>query len=334
MITEGHLRLIGRHYAGRGREFAFLELAQEHLLLWMQREGLFANDLEDVVFKGGTAIRKFRLGLRGRFSTDLDFAVADNAYAEHVIVALDQGLIDLEGVRFVATNVDLGAAKARWFAVVEGVGQTMAAKLEFTRRPTLLAPIIPTRRAETPGLSPDLLGFEPPLIPLMRLEENLAEKLARFRRVIRSRDTYDLAALGREVREQVDLIREIVCFKVYFDVVRDGRVSPAPFRAGPEFVGRLVEEIIDPDDLGLIVGGRVDYAPMLETVGALFGPMGLPAGEIESRLSLLNRGDLWWAEQQYARLREAYRVAPPPGDTGLSQGPASPAGAPTRQRPR
>ena len=27
MITEGQLRLISRHYAGRGREFAFLELA-------------------------------------------------------------------------------------------------------------------------------------------------------------------------------------------------------------------------------------------------------------------------------------------------------------------
>ena len=33
MITEGQLRLISRYYAGRGREFAFLELAQEHFLL-------------------------------------------------------------------------------------------------------------------------------------------------------------------------------------------------------------------------------------------------------------------------------------------------------------
>lgn len=74
MITEGQLRLISRYYAGQGRPFAFLELAQEHFLLWMFREGIFDGGPEDVVFKGGTAIRKFRLGKRGRFSTDLDFA--------------------------------------------------------------------------------------------------------------------------------------------------------------------------------------------------------------------------------------------------------------------
>lgn len=138
MITEGQLRLIARYYAGRGREFAFLELAQEHLLLWMVREGLFANGPEDVVFKGGTAIRKFRLGPRGRFSTDLDFAVADDSYAEHVIASLSQGLVSIEGVRFEPTQVDLAAAKARWVGMVDGIGRTMEAKLEFTRRPTLL----------------------------------------------------------------------------------------------------------------------------------------------------------------------------------------------------
>ncbi len=317
MITEGQLRLISRYYAGRGREFAFLELAQEHFLLWMLREGLFAGDPEDVVFKGGTAIRKYRLGPRGRFSTDLDFAVAGDAYAEHVIASLDQGLVKVEGVRFIATDVDVPAAKARWVAIADGVGQTMEAKIEFTRRPTLLAPMVPLRRAEIAGMSPDLLGFELPLIPLMRLEENLAEKLARFRRVIRSRDLYDLAEMGREVREQIALVRQIVCFKVYFDVVRDGRESPAPFLAGPEYVGRTSDEIVDPDDLGLIVGGRVDYAPMLATVGAMFGPMGAPQGDLETRLARINRGDLYWAEQEYGRLRTEYRATPPDGDRGL-----------------
>lgn len=313
MITEGLLRRISSRYAGRGREFAFLELAQEYLLLWMEREGLFGYGLEEVVFKGGTAIRKFRLGLRGRFSTDLDFAICDDAYAQHVITALVKG-IEIEGVRFEARNVDLPAAKATWVATVAGVGQTMEAKLEFTRRATLLEPIVPRKRAEIAGLDRELLGFEMPLIPLMRLEENLAEKLARFRRVIRSRDLYDLAELGREVRDQIALIRQIVCFKVYFDVCRDGRSSPAPFLCGPEFVDRSVREIIDPDDLGLIVGGRVDYAPMLKTVGAVFGPMGYPVGTVEERLAKLNPGDLWWAEQEYERLRKQYRTDPPAGD--------------------
>ena len=203
MITEGQLRLISRYYAGRGREFAFLELAQEHLLEWMVREGLFAGDSEDVVFKGGTAIRKFRLGRRGRFSTDLDFAVAQDAFGDHVIVALQQGLVEVDNVRFEARTIDLAAGKATWVAIVDGVGTTMPSKLEFTGRPTLLPPIIPTARPEIGGVTPALLGFELPLIPLMRLEENLAEKLARFRRVIRSRDVYDLAEMGHLVRGQL-----------------------------------------------------------------------------------------------------------------------------------
>jgi hypothetical protein len=123
MITEGQLRLISRYYAGRGREFAFLELAQEHLLEWMVRESLFAGDPEDVVFKSGSAIRKFRLGRRGRFSIDLDFAVAQDAFGEHVIVALEQGLIEVDNVRFESRSVDLPAAKATWVAVVDGLGR-------------------------------------------------------------------------------------------------------------------------------------------------------------------------------------------------------------------
>ncbi len=317
MITEGQLRLISRYYAGRGREFAFLELAQEHLLEWMVREGLFAGTPEDVVFKGGTAIRKFRLGRRGRFSTDLDFAIAEDAFGEHVIVALEQGLIEVDNVRFESRSIDLPAAKATWVAAVDGLGTTMSSKLEFTRRPTLLPPIVPAVRPEIGGITPDLLGFELPLIPLMRLEEILAEKLARFRRVIRSRDVFDLAEMGHSVRDRLDLVRLILCFKVYLDIVRDGRESTVPFRGGPEFVGRTVAEIIDPDDLGLILGGRVAYGPMLARIGDDFGPMGAPQGTVETRLALVNRGDLYWAEGEYMRLRTEYRAAPPEGDGGF-----------------
>jgi predicted nucleotidyltransferase component of viral defense system len=71
----------------------------------MVREGLLDIGPEDVVFKGGTAIRKYRLGLRDRFSTDLDFAIADGAFADHIPVSLDRSDIELEGVRK-ATQLD------------------------------------------------------------------------------------------------------------------------------------------------------------------------------------------------------------------------------------
>jgi predicted nucleotidyltransferase component of viral defense system len=63
-------------YRGRGRNEAYLEFAQEHFLDGLRAQHLFVD--EAVVFKGGTAIRKFVLGNEGRFSTDLDFAVSDS----------------------------------------------------------------------------------------------------------------------------------------------------------------------------------------------------------------------------------------------------------------
>jgi predicted nucleotidyltransferase component of viral defense system len=318
VITEGQIRLISRYYAGQGRRFAYLELAQEHLLAWMTAEGLFAGAPGDVVFKGGTAIRKFRLGKRGRFSTDLDFAVSQDAFAHYVLDALQQGGVEHAGVRFHARAIDRPAAKGVWYATVPGIADaTMDTKIEFTRRRPLLPPVVPTRRPEISGVSPDLLGFDLPLVPIMRLEENLAEKLARFRRIVRSRDCYDLAETGREVRGALDLIRLIVCFKVYFDIVRDGRPSAVPFLAGPEYVGRKTVEIVDPDDLGLIVGGQVDYQEMLGAIGSIFGPMGSPSGPLEQRLAAVNKADLYWADGEYAQLAEQYRAAPPEGDRGL-----------------
>lgn len=82
-----------------------------------------------------------------------------------------------------------------------------------------------------------------------------------------------------------------------------------PFLAGLELVDRHEDEIVDREDLGLIMGGGVDFSAMLATVGAMYGPMGLPTGPIEERLSHVNRGDLWWADQQYEELRAAYRAA-------------------------
>lgn len=66
------------------------------------------------------------------------------------------------------------------------------------------------------------------------------------------------------------------------------------------------------------MGGKVAYAPMLETIGAVFGPMGAPRGPVETRLAAINKGDLFWAEQEYARLRDFYRAVPPDGDRGLA----------------
>ncbi len=313
MITLGGVNQISRYYGGKAFDPAFLELAQEHFLLWMVREGLFANGAEDVVFKGGTALRKFRLALRGRFSTDLDFAIARAEYAEHVLLSLDEGF-EIEGVSFSAPPgaIDWGALKARWVATND-LATSVESKLDFSLRATLLPPEIPTSRAAIPGVARDFLGFDPPLVPLMALPENLAEKLARFRRLIFARDLYDLWKLGPLARDQMDLIRTIVGFKVYFDIIEEGQTGTRPFRGGVEFQARRGDEVVDPHDLGLVMGEPASIPDMLATVQAVFGAMGAPSGAVDERVARIDPTDAYWVRQQYERLREEFRAATAPG---------------------
>lgn len=98
-ITEGHL---ARHYQGLrgGRDAALLDIAQDHALHVLHSSGLFGRGL---VFKGGTALRKFRAGNAGRFSTDLDFAVSDDQVALAAMHALDG--VDIDGFAFAIDNL-------------------------------------------------------------------------------------------------------------------------------------------------------------------------------------------------------------------------------------
>lgn len=70
--------LVERHALGRADAYdaALLDVAQDHLLYLLAEAGSF--DGERLVFKGGTSLRKCRLGNDGRFSTDLDFAAPDD----------------------------------------------------------------------------------------------------------------------------------------------------------------------------------------------------------------------------------------------------------------
>ena len=70
--------LVSRHALGRSHAYAasLLDVAQDHLLFLLDQAGMF--DDERLVFKGGTSLRKCRLGDDGRFSTDLDFAAPDD----------------------------------------------------------------------------------------------------------------------------------------------------------------------------------------------------------------------------------------------------------------
>lgn len=195
MIPEAAIRRLNAAYAGRARDEAYLELAQEHFLAWLQAEGV----LDELVFKGGTSLRKFVFGLRGRFSLDLDFTALDRGAGELVIEALAKGFVH-EGVSFRGFDIDRGAMKGAWRADAPRLGETaLACRLDFSTR-RLLLPSVAKQRQPLPGVDEHHLGFALVEARIADLRETCAEKLARLRRVKFARDIYDLDLLAPEVR--------------------------------------------------------------------------------------------------------------------------------------
>jgi predicted nucleotidyltransferase component of viral defense system len=213
-LTDGH---IARHYQGvkGGRDAALLDIAQDFALSHLHGQGLFVRDL---VFKGGTALRKFRAGSAGRFSTDLDFSAPDEDIALDVLQALDG--VDVDGFRFAITN--MGDDGRRGDLRVETPFGTpeIGAKVEISRHGlSLPAEVI----EPVPQVVHGRYGFVLPALPVVRMEEAVAEKLARYRRVSLARDLYDLAWFAEAGALKDPLIRQLWVLKAYRDVVVDGR---------------------------------------------------------------------------------------------------------------
>jgi predicted nucleotidyltransferase component of viral defense system len=306
MIYERAITLLSGRYGGRAAPQAYLEFAQEHFLAWMAAEGLFSGD-HPLVFKGGTALRKFKFGLAGRFSTDLDFAAESVDYSEHVLDCLEGGF-SFEDVAFRLTDLDRPALKGTWRAQAAGItNETIDAKLDFSSRHTLYPPEH-RHRSEIPGIERRFLGFDPVDPPLMPILENVSEKLARFRRVILGRDLYDLAQLAPEMRTRLPALRESLMFKVFFDMVEDGQSGSKPFLAGAEYSNRRAAQVVGFDDLGVLSGQPQDCAALLATIAGTYGAMGPPTGTVEIRLAEASKGDLFWAQQVYESRRKELRA--------------------------
>lgn len=305
MITERHVRILAARYGGRARSVAYLEFAQEHLLRWMADEGLLA----ETFFKGGTAIRKFHLGLAGRFSTDLDFNVADPLVGQLVIDGLRRGVATHDVVLRLDRAVDDEEGRhAYWYLEAPELGRTMTAKLDFSDSPLLLDPEVRPRQP-IPGVD-DSLGFALAKPSLMDIRENVAEKLARLRRVVAARDLYDLWRLGDGLRAHLGLIREMVCFKVYGDVVEHGR-GVGPFVGGREFLLRA-DVVFDMDDLGALTNDRLDATTIVRYVAEAYGAMGAPVSDTERRLAECGRNyrDREWARSAAQSFRDGHRGEP------------------------
>ncbi|PKQ28984.1 MAG: hypothetical protein CVT60_07690 [Actinobacteria bacterium HGW-Actinobacteria-10] len=261
MITEGYLV---RHFQGRrgGRGPALIDIAQDHLLMHLAREGFF--DL-GVALKGGTALRKFWAGNAGRFSTDLDFAGMDDSSAA-LLVELVEGA-PVGQFRFGVEEID-GTQRMR-LLISSPFGEIdVPARLDLGRRPLWL---LPEPKSVLPMPIHRRYDFEMPAIPAARLEETIAEKLARYRRGSLARDLYDLAWVAGKPFDEA-LVRRLLVLKVWTDVVDDG-LGERPFdpeeilreRSAGEFRPEAIGYLTTPVDVpGWIAAVRGRFGFLLE----------------------------------------------------------------------
>jgi len=245
VITEGYLV---RHYQGRrgGRGPAIIDVAQDHLLFHLANAGIF--DL-GVSLKGGTAIRKFRAGNAGRFSTDLDFAGMDEAAADLLVEVVDGATVG----PFEFTLKALDGTRRMRLSIASPFGETeVPARLDLGRRALWLPPEM-LRALPLPIHA--RYGFELPAIPIARVEEVIAEKLARYRRGSLARDLYDLAWLASRPFDEA-LVRRVMALKIWSDVVDDG-LGDRPWdpdeilrpRAEAEFIPEAIGYLTTPVDI-------------------------------------------------------------------------------------
>lgn len=213
-ITEGHL---ARHYQGvrGGRDAALLDIAQDHALHLLHDAGLFDHGL---VFKGGTALRKLRAGNAGRFSTDLDFAAPDEAVALAVLQGLDG--VEVDGFSSAIENRGEDGRRADLRVETPFGRPQLGAKVELARHQLSLDPDV-----LEPARLPihDRYGFTLPATPVVRVEEAVAEKLARYRRVSLARDLYDLHWYATTGAFDEPSVRRLWILKTYRDVTIDRR---------------------------------------------------------------------------------------------------------------
>ncbi len=213
-LTPGHLARHAPGKSAQGREAALIDVAQDLLL----RELADVGVLSTLAFKGGTAIRKVHAGASGRFSTDLDFAVrnlADDPSTVLDIIAESCDGLELGGIRF---GIEARRGKLHLTYVSDLVAGTgaLSSKLDVGPPPWLM----PEDRAWVPLPIHDRYGGPLPKLPVVRIEETVAEKIARLTRRTYARDVYDLVWIARQPGLPLDhaLVRRLAVLKCWVDL--------------------------------------------------------------------------------------------------------------------
>ncbi|MDR2372743.1 MAG: nucleotidyl transferase AbiEii/AbiGii toxin family protein, partial [Bifidobacteriaceae bacterium] len=235
-LQPGHIARHTPPNAGaQGRDAAIIDIAQDLLLRWLHQIGV----LDQIAFKGGTSLRKLYAGAAGRFSLDLDFGCAEvDADPDDVLTDL---IAAIDGAEIGPFRYGVDERRGKWmlaYAHPFGGGAPLPSKLDLNPPPWLP----PVRRGWRPLPIHAQYGDPPlPELQVVRLEENLAEKIARLNRTTTARDLYDLrwVALNPDRTGTLDwaLVRRLATLKIWADAngVHGGRAFWKPGHEGPAF---------------------------------------------------------------------------------------------------
>jgi len=216
-IQPGHIARHTPQGAGaQGRGAAIIDVAQDLLLRYLSEIGL----ADKLAFKGGTSLRKLYAGSNGRFSLDLDFSVADiNDDPDEVITEF---VIAVSGLRIGPFSYEMKERRGKWTVIYShpytSIGYTLSSKVDLNPPPWLE----PVKRHWIPLPIHKQYGEPPlPMLQVMRLEENIAEKIARLNRTTTARDMYDLSWImtTAAIAQSLDtyLIRRLAVLKIWVD---------------------------------------------------------------------------------------------------------------------
>lgn len=204
----------------KARQFAHqtgsdLHIAQQDVVLLYALDALDdADTLGDLIFKGGTYLRKMLLGNDGRFSEDLDFTNHGlEQDPEAAVGAAFEG--PHHGVAFDIVD-PYETDQGNWACTVTyqhdwADGQF---KLEISSREQAF--LDPEPKEPIDQIYFGALPFEPPVVPCMRREEAIAEKLRAVQQRTTERDLYDVIQYARKGFDE-DLVRLLAVGKLWND---------------------------------------------------------------------------------------------------------------------
>ncbi len=236
-LTLGHIaRHTPRGAGAQGHDAAIVDIAQDLLLRDLHEKGVLAP----LAFKGGTSLRKLYAGNAGRFSLDLDFS--GTTIGEDPDDALAGLITAIDGLQIGPFRYGVVERRGKWTLTYDhpfgGNTEALQSKLDLNPPPWLT----PITRGWQPLPVHAQYGSPPlPELQVIRLEENIAEKIARLNRATPARDMYDLrwVMTNPTLTHTLDLplIRRLAVLKIWVDAngAHAGNTYWKPGHEGPAF---------------------------------------------------------------------------------------------------